>query len=81
LLFANFTNARHFHGRVKENRLTVFKREEEPTMTQPATRNTKVKPQREQAENFDFEQSSDLCDFGFVLVKTEDQAAQDQPAE
>ena len=41
-------------------------------MTQPAKRKSKVKPQTEQAENFDFEQSSDLCDFGFVLVRTSD---------
>ena len=81
MLFANFTKGPHFHGRAEENRLSVFTREEDRTMTQPATRNFKVKPQAEQTENFDFEQSSDLCDFGFVLVKMEAQPTQDQAAE
>ena len=47
-------------------------------MTQPATR-TNNKPTA--AKDDDFEQSSDLCDFGFVLIKTEDQPTYDQAAE
>jgi hypothetical protein len=49
-------------------------------MTQPATRmNKKLTAAKD--DDFDFEQSSDLCDFGFVLIKTEDQPTHDPAAQ
>ena len=49
-------------------------------MTQPVAKNSK-KPAAEKAEDFEFEQSSDLCDFGFALVETGAEAQPDAQSE